>query len=145
MVLTRAEGEEALTHVLENVFELEDNTPLFRALSKDKLLDIHSVVNLPFEDIDKLTYIDDQGGERTLERFYTIILHVLKSYFIHRKAQGNPIGDKWTDITHEDITGFRVGPDYPLASTSPPPTVLAPPSTSQRIQDPIANSKKSVR
>jgi hypothetical protein len=60
MVLTRAEGKVALTHVLKNVLKLEDDNPLFRALSKDKLLDISDVLILPFEDIEKLTYIDDQ-------------------------------------------------------------------------------------
>jgi hypothetical protein len=147
MVLTRAELKEALTHVLKNVFDLEDDSPLSKALSKGSLegLEIVDIVNLPFEVIDKVTYIDDQGDERTLPLHYTILLHVFKSYFLHRRAQGNPIGEKWTDITYENIMDFRVGPDYPLASTSPPPTVLAPPSTSQRIRGPIANSKKSVR
>jgi len=129
MVLTRAERKEALkealTHVIKNVFELDDDTPLSRALSKEDLLDIDSVMQYPFEDIDKMTYIDDQGDEYTLPFRYTILLHVFKSYFFHRRAQGNPIRDKWTDITYENITDFRVGPDYPLANF-PPPTALAP-------------------
>ena len=148
MVLTRAEGEDALTHVLKNVFELEDDNPLFRALSKDGLLDIADVVSLPFEDIGNLTYIDDQGDERKLVRRYTSLLHAFKSYFLHRRNQGNPIGEKWTDITYETITIFRLGPDYPLV-TSPPPTALAPspspPLTSQRIRDPIADFKKGIK
>jgi hypothetical protein len=94
-----------------------------------------------------LTYIDDQGDERTLVRpCYTILLRIFKSYYLHRKAQGNPtIGDKWTDITQEDISDYCVGPDYPLAPISPPPTAMTPPSTSQHVRDPIAEFKKVIK
>jgi hypothetical protein len=145
MVLTRAEGKDALTHVIKNVFQLEDDNPLSRALSKDDLLDIADVVSLPFEHIGNLTYIDDQGDERKLVRRYTITLHLFKSYCIHRRNQGNPIGDNWTGITYEDVYDYRVGPDYRPASTPPTPTTLTPPSTRKRIRDPIADFKKSVR
>ena len=120
MVLTRAEREEArkeaLTHVLKNVFELDDDTPLSRALSKDDLLDIGLVVNFPFENIDKLTYIDNQGDERDLAMSYKVILHIFKSYFLHRRNQGNPIGDNWTGITSEDMNNYRFGPHYTFLS-----------------------------
>jgi hypothetical protein len=71
MVLTRAERKQArkaaLAHVLTEALELDDNSPLHRALSKEDH-DIYTVINLSFEDIDKLTYIDDQGSERPLEQ-----------------------------------------------------------------------------
>jgi hypothetical protein len=145
MVLTRAEGKVALTHTLKNVLKLEDDNPLFRALSKEDLLDITDVLILPFEDIEKLTYLDDQGDKRNLVRRYTFALHLLKSYFLHRQAQGNPIGDNWTGITHEDVHNYRVGPDYTLVSVSHPPTALASLATSQCFRDPIADFKKSVK
>jgi hypothetical protein len=46
IVLTRAEGKDTLTRVLKNVFKLEDDNPLLKALSKDELLvDIVDVIN----------------------------------------------------------------------------------------------------
>jgi hypothetical protein len=146
MVLTRAEGKDALTHFLKNVFKLEDDNPLFSALSEDKLLDIVDVINLPFDQIDKLTYIDDQRDERTLVRHYTILLHVFKSYFLHRRAQGNPIGDKWTDITYKNIADFRVGPDYPLAaSIAHPPTALTPHRRVNVSEIPLPISRRGIK
>ena len=145
MVLTRAERKDALTHVIKNVLELDDDNQLSRALSKEGLLDIESVVYLPFEDIDTLIYLDDQGDERNLVRRYTFALHLLKSYFLHRQAQGNPIGDNWTGITHEDVYNYRDGPDYTLVSVSHPPIALASLATSQCFRNPIADFKKSVK
>jgi hypothetical protein len=127
------------------VFELvEEDNQLFRALSEYDLLDIADVVSLPFEHIGNLTYIDDQGNERKLVLGCKSLLHCFKSYYLHRRAQGNPIGDKWTDITYEDLTVFRIGPDYPLA-TPPTPTTLTPPLTRQRTRDPIVERKKSIK
>jgi hypothetical protein len=92
-------------------------------------------------------------NKRHLVRRYTFALHLFKSYCIHRKDQGNPIGDNWTGITHEDVNDYRIGPDYTLhslcqPSTTSTATALAPstpPVTSQRIRDPIADFKKGIK
>jgi hypothetical protein len=129
MVLTRAEREArkaALAHVLTEVLALDDDSPIHKAISNGSLqgIDTYGLVNLSFEEIKELTYTDDLGDEKVLPVHYTTLLRVFKSYFIHRRNQGSPIGEKWTDITHQDITDYRVSPDYPLASTSPPSLAL---------------------
>jgi hypothetical protein len=66
MVLTRAEGRKALTHVLENGFQLEKDHSLIFALSKKGLLDIRDVLKLSYDDIDNFTFPNDQGNDLAL-------------------------------------------------------------------------------
>ena len=46
------EGKKALTHVLENVFQLESGSPLVLALNQDGYQDILDVHCMAFEDIE---------------------------------------------------------------------------------------------
>jgi hypothetical protein len=63
MVFTRADGKLALTHVIENVFELLTNHLLTTALTQAGIIEIGDVLSMPYDDILDLTYTDDQGDE----------------------------------------------------------------------------------
>ena len=68
MVFTRADGKLALTHVIENVFELPDDHPMITALDQADIVEIDDVLSMPYDDILDLTYIDDQGNEVAIGR-----------------------------------------------------------------------------
>jgi hypothetical protein len=71
VVLLRAEQRTALTHVISNVFMLNDDNPLSLALTKAFLVDIYDILAMPFHDIELLDYVDDQGNEIMLPNGYT--------------------------------------------------------------------------
>ena len=62
MVFTRADGKAALTHVIENVFELPIDHPLPTALTQASIVEIGDVLCMPYDDILDLAYTDDQGN-----------------------------------------------------------------------------------
>jgi hypothetical protein len=79
-MLTRHQGAQALTHVLNVLFQFSDNDPLPLALTKAGYSDIRQVVTMSQLEIDGLTYED--GAQSTLPvpvpaRAY---LRILKAY-----------------------------------------------------------------
>jgi hypothetical protein len=94
MVLTRAEQRTALTHVISNVFMLDDNNPLSLALTKAFLVNIYDILAMPpFHDIERLEYVDDQGNEIMLPNGYRYMIRIIKHYDLYCTAAGDPIGD----------------------------------------------------
>ena len=83
MIRTRADGVEALSLIITNVFRLDNGSPLVAALTKEFLLDIRDIFYMPFKDIDKLKYDNAQGNEVHLDRLHTYPLRILKFYLYH--------------------------------------------------------------
>jgi len=123
MVLTRAERRTALTHVISNVFMLDDESPLSLALQKAFLVDIYDVLAMPFHDIDRLEYVDDQGKVVMLPNGYRYMIRIIKHYDSYRTADGDPIGDNWKTVTADQYDEYRLSADYAnvssLSSSSP--------------------------
>jgi hypothetical protein len=85
MVYSRAEGEGALSSIIQEVFRLvEYGSPLVLALNQNgyhDLLDIHSCMG--FEDIDDFLYVDSQGNKVKLQGLHMYPLRILKYYYMH--------------------------------------------------------------
>jgi hypothetical protein len=65
MVYSRADDDKALKHVLRNVLQMADDSPLSKALSKGRFCDIHTVLTMgDAEEIEDLKY-DDENGNAT--------------------------------------------------------------------------------
>jgi hypothetical protein len=99
MVLTRAERRTALAHVVTNVFMLDDDTLLSLALTKAFLVDIYDIRSMPFQDIEQLDYVDDQGNEILLPSGYQYMLQIIKHYDSYHTLDGDPISDEWKTVT----------------------------------------------
>jgi hypothetical protein len=56
LVLTCAQGEDALEHIIRNVFDLELDNPLELALKKSENKDIHDVIIMSDTIIDSLVF-----------------------------------------------------------------------------------------
>jgi hypothetical protein len=113
MVLTRAERRKALDHVVTNVFMLDNaDNPLSLALTKAFLVDIYDILAMPFHDIKRLAYVDDQGNEILLPSGYQYMLRIIKHYDSYRTSDGDPIGDEWTTVTADQYDDYRLSADY---------------------------------
>ena len=83
MVLARAERKEVLTHVLENVLQLESGSPLVLAINQDGFQDILDIHSMPFEYIDELQYKDADGTIVPLQGLHAYPLRIFKHYMLH--------------------------------------------------------------
>jgi hypothetical protein len=93
MVFTRADGNLALNHIIENVFELLTDHQLPIALDQAGIIEIGDVLSMPYDDIHDLTYIDDQGDEVTVGKGDKYRLRIIRYYHHHRISVGDPIED----------------------------------------------------
>jgi hypothetical protein len=151
-MLTRQQGQTAFTHILEEVFQLQDNEPLYKALITVGCNDIRHLINMSLEDIDALQYINDDNNEVPVPSHARALLRILKAYHIHRIDQGDPIGDAWISITAEQFDSYRISSEYNLFSmgmmsptgTTRRSTTAASPSQS-RTRDPVSDFKKGIK
>ena len=134
MPLDRAQGQAALKRVLEAVMDLDPNSPVHRALSKDGRTDIRDVAVLTDLEIDNLTCDGADGSQQPLTGGSRGLLRAFRSFVYYRSTIGQPIGDAWDMITQDEFDDFRVGPEYfkicrgdaPRPSATPTPKPSAP-------------------
>ena len=146
MVFTTADGKLALTHVIENVFELLTDHQLPTALTQAGIIEIGDVLSMPYDDIPDMMYTDDQGDEVPVGKGDKYRLRIIKYYHHHRISVGDPIED-WLTLTREEYHAYRVSKDYDATlKDSRAPGVNRPSSslTSQWTHDPIAEFKKGI-
>jgi hypothetical protein len=113
-MLTWQQGQTAFTHILEEVFQLWDNEPLYKALTTVGCNDIRHLINMSLEDIDALQYTNDDNNEVPVPSHAQALLRILKAYHIHRIDQGDPIGDAWISITAEQFDSYCISSEYNL-------------------------------
>jgi len=123
--MTRTKITAAFDHVLNVIFGVLKDDPLYKALEKSGDTDIRDIISLDETDIGSLTY--DKSATETdlpLSRHDKALLHIFKCYILHRNLIGSPIGEDWLSITQEDFDKYRVSPDYvaiKLGTTAPKP------------------------
>ena len=135
MVSTRREAQEAFNHVLDVVLVRKDDSPLKKALVSEGISDMFSLVTVDFDAIDTLTY-DKSDAEKNvpLTRGDKGLLKTFLRFLSHRSNSGNPIGDKWKDITREEFDEFRASAVQTLqAINSTSASALPPTSTSSSL------------
>ena len=57
-MLTHQQGKVALTHILKNVVQVQDDEPLYKVLNEAGYKDICHLITMSFEDINSLSYAD---------------------------------------------------------------------------------------
>ena len=125
MPLTRTKITAAFDHVLNVVFRVLKDDPLYKALVKSGDTDSRDIISLDETDIGSLTY--DKSVTETdlpLSRHDKVLIHIFKHYILHCSSIGSPIHVEWLPITHEDFGKYQVGPDYiaiSLGATTPRP------------------------
>ena len=124
MVLTWTESIAALTHILNDVFERGDGTPLSEAMEQHGITEMLDLISLCQEDIDSLTYLDPEDTDNLVKLSIgdKNVIRTFLAYVNHRADNGDPIGDTWTSITHDMFAEYRNG----NRTTAPAPTAAAP-------------------
>jgi hypothetical protein len=150
MVLTRAEGRAALTHLINNVFSLEADNFLSAALTGAGYADICDVANMREEDIDSLEYPDANDNPVTVPRYLKALIQIFKQYITYCNDISDPIGDGRTTITAEQFdiyctsNNYLVGHRPTVATTRNTATVSATNNT-PRPHDVISDFKKTIK
>jgi hypothetical protein len=139
-----------LTHVISNVFVLDNNNPLSLALTKAFIVDIYDILAMPFHYIEWLGYVDDQGNTIMLPNGYRYMVWIIKHYNSYCTADGDPISDDWKTVTADQFNEYHLSADYAnvssLSGSSPVPsgTVMPSPSAS-RTRDAVFDFKKGIK
>ena len=120
MVITRPQGRVAFTHILDNVLDRNDESPLKQALIAQGIDDLFSLCTIEESTINALVY-DRNDDERRLPvvRGDQGLLRTFLAYVRHARANGNPLSEsgEWGAITQLDFNTYRVNSH--VASESP--------------------------
>jgi hypothetical protein len=102
------------------VFGRSAGTPLQLALEEEGIDDIFNFVNLEEATISNLQYTDIINNN-TFTKVKTgdkMLVKCFVNYICVRHSEGNPIEDKWSQITQAEFDSFRIDPKY-IMSQSP--------------------------
>jgi hypothetical protein len=145
-MLTREQGKNALTHIVSTVFQLRVDSLLSRALDKDGVIVADDFLTLSDNEIESLTYDDEQGTETTLPRSFKMLLRIFQRYYDHLDNKGEPIGDSWTSIMAQEFGAYRISPAGRGQATTPSSTTLTTPTSARAsFYDPISTFKKGIK
>jgi hypothetical protein len=110
MVLSRAANREAFDHVMDNVLDRGDDSPLKGALIADNVKTIVELISMTYGHIDTLTYREpDSDVDLPMFKGDKSLLASFHNYYVFRSEQGDPIlDDDWLELTQEDFTEFRM-------------------------------------
>jgi hypothetical protein len=96
-MLTHQQGQLALTHVLEGLFQFTGTDPLPLALAAAGYNDIRQVITMTQAEIDALTYPDATTNTVINVPVPALsFLWILKAYHVYRHENSDPIGDDWS-------------------------------------------------
>jgi hypothetical protein len=149
-MLTHQQGQLALTHVMERLFQFSSTDPLSLALAATGYNDIRQVITMTQAKIDALTHPDSTNAAISVPVPALSFLWVLKVYHVYRHEEGDPIGDDWTSIMVEAFDTFRVE-DYNVITLTSPLGYTpcrsggAPPIATPHHRDPVADFKKGIK
>ena len=143
MVLTRADKERIIKHILEGVLDQDEGSRLHKAFEFNGIKSPYDIVSMSEEAIMALTFLNDDGAQepvRTNE--YSLVL-AFRSFTFFRKSQGNPIGDSdWMTITMNEYDQFRISIDYHTKSFMKGMTIpIAPPPK----HDPVHEFRRGIK
>ena len=121
MVLTRNEAKTTFTHIIDNVLDHKDGTPLKSSLMDEGIDDIFSFMSLDENTIDSLRYKDaaDNNIIKPIRLSDKMLLKCFFHFVTNKDLEGTPIADHdWFTITQEEFDEFRISPTYIATCTS---------------------------
>jgi len=109
MPLTQTKDMEAFNHLLNVVFRVPKDGPLYKALIKSGDTAIRDIITVDETDIDSLTYDrSDTEKDIPLPRRDKVLIHIFKHYILHCSSIGSLIGTDWLSITPEDLENIEL-------------------------------------
>ena len=111
MVLTKAQKKADVEYILKTVFGLDDDSELHKAVDRARFtspLDFGTILE---EDINQLTYADDNGALQPLSKSYVGHLKAFKAYIAYRITNGQAIDDdEWSKLDPVEYDKFCISP-----------------------------------
>ncbi len=126
MTLTKQKNKDIIKHILENVFDLQADSELHKALSQNSLFNVASFLAFDDKDYDTLEY-EKNNQRTTIKKGIAGLAKSFKAYVAYRNAIGQPFeDDNWLQITQTEFDNFKIrnvsSSSIPLALPQGPPT-----------------------
>ena len=112
MVFTRAEANAAFSHVITVVLCETETGTIASALKENGYTDIRNLMSIRPSDIETLSYITIDGTQKALNKGEQGLIRAFLAFIGYRDEQGNPIDNKWTEITVNEFDIYRTGPEF---------------------------------
>jgi len=132
-LVTHTKRAEAFKHIVNVVFQIPKEGPLYKALEKSRDNDVIAMITLCDCDIDSLTYDrSDTEKDLPLSRGDRNLLCIFCHYVLYCHSIGSPIEYDWLSITSKDFDKFWISPHCPtiVRGSAPLPTAV---STTQSV------------
>ena len=141
MVLTKAQKKDAVTYLLETVFQLEPDSNIHKAFEHNSLLSPHDLCGLDISIIENLEYpTDTAGNTAVLPKGNIGLLKCFKAYVTYHSLSGSPITDSdWTTLDPDEFDAFRISP------ISPPPVTATPSRPALPHVDPVREFRRGIK
>ena len=121
MGLTRQQKKDALKHILENVFDLDPNSPIEQALNFNDIRSPYDLISLSEVEYELMEY-KKEGARMTISKGNIGLLKSFKQYVHFKDVKGETINDTdWTSITCDEFDQFCILPQLDHTKLSPPP------------------------
>jgi hypothetical protein len=100
MVFTKTIARTVLAYVIEHVLDFDMNH-VATAFAQNGITIIWDLLGMAYDDIETLTYKDDQGATVNITKGDKGKVHCLKCYNLHMEQEGNRIvGEAWNQPSY---------------------------------------------
>ena len=112
MVLTKAQKQAVIKHVIENIFGEDPNCDLYKVMAFNKIRSPLDLIAKKDNWFDSLQFHSDPSDKTTLTDLAkgdAGLLKSFKAYILHQTAFGIPIEDSdWLQITEQNFNNFHI-------------------------------------
>jgi hypothetical protein len=143
MHLSQQAARDALTHIVKELFNCEDDTVVPKVLAGNGIECVNDLLSLENDQFAALSFTDADGNTLSFRPHEGNLLKILQSYNSYRSNLGLPIDNDWISITGDDFDAFRTSPNY--LPIGPPPSASGSTATQTRARDPLADFRKGIR
>ena len=119
MGMTRQQKKLALSHILETVFDLDQDSIVHKSLKLNSIRSPFDLISMSEVEYEMLEY-EEEGAKITLPKGYAGLLKAFKRYVHFKQVNGEPIEDsEWTKLTCDEFDKFRISPNLHLPLPAP--------------------------
>ena len=141
-VMTKTQKAEALKHILETLFGLEEGNPVASALTVNGLREPLDIMLANDKTLDSLNYKNDKEEYHPLPVGYCNLLKIFKEYVAHHISEGNSMeNEDWVKLDVEDFRQFRLSSGVSSSTTSSSPSA----TSSTHGHDPLRDFRRGIK